>query len=112
MTFLVDVNLPRFFRQFQTDEFIFVFNINQELSDSDIWQLAIKSEYVILTRDLDFYHKAKDSIDFPKIIVCRFGNLKLNAMRQYFQLNWNAIYNLIRENKLIFAWKSELEIVY
>lgn len=36
MTFLVDVNLPRGFWQFETDEFIFVFDINKELSDIEI----------------------------------------------------------------------------
>ena len=112
MTFLVDVNLPRFFWQFRVDEFIFVFDINKELSDTEIWQLAIKNNYIILTRDLDFYHKAKSSLDYPKIIICRFGNMKLNAMHQYFDKNWNAIFELIQMNKLIFAWQNEIEIVY
>lgn len=54
MTFLVDVNLPDFLWQFKTDEFIFVSNINKESSDTEIWQLAIKNKYVILTRDMEF----------------------------------------------------------
>ncbi|MEP6948088.1 MAG: DUF5615 family PIN-like protein [Ginsengibacter sp.] len=74
--------------------------------------ISHKNKYAILTRDLDFYHKAKESINFPKIIIFRFGNLKLNAMRQYLQQNWDAIYKLIQDNELIFAWKNELEIVY
>ena len=61
---------------------------------------------------MDFYHRAKESIKFRKIIIFRFGNLKLKQMQKYFQENWNSIYELINGNKLIFAWLNELEIIY
>ena len=110
MTFLVDVNLPRFFPKSEVDNFIF--NIDQRLADSELWKLALKENYIILTRDMDFYYRAKESIEFPKIIIFRFGNLKLNAMHQYFHKNWDRIYELIKEHTLIFAWHNGLEIVY
>ncbi len=33
-------------------------------------------------------------------------------MHKYFDDYWNAICGLIQDNKLIFAWESELEIIY
>jgi len=33
-------------------------------------------------------------------------------MQKYFQENWNSIVDIIKENKLIFAWQHELEIIY
>ncbi len=92
MTFLVDVNLPRSLWGLQTQDFIFAFNINQQLSDSESWKLAMSNNYTILTRDMDFYYRAKESVEFPKIIIFRFGNLKLNAMHQYFLQNWKTIF--------------------
>ena len=112
MTFLVDVNLPGFLWQYKTHKFIFISDINKEQSDTEIWRLAMKNDYVVLTRDMDFYYKAKQSIDFPKVIIFRFGNLKLSAMKQYFDKYWNSICQLIEENELIFAWTNELEVVY
>lgn len=112
MTFLVDVNLPRALWQSVAEEFIFVFKLNRELSDTEIWDLALKNNYIILTKDMDFYFKAKESIEFPKIIIFRFGNLKLNAMRQYLNVNWKSICELIEKNKLLFAGQHDLEIVY
>ena len=112
MTFLVDVNLPKVFLKFSTDKFVFVSDINAELSDTEIWQMSIKNKYVILTRDMDFYYRAKQSINYPKIIIFRFGNMKLSAMHQYFKQNWREIYDLIQENKLIFAWQNKVRIVY
>lgn len=55
MTFLVDANLPRFFSKFEADNFIFVYDINQKLPDSELWKLAMINDYVILKRDMDFY---------------------------------------------------------
>ena len=112
MTFLVDVNLPRFFTKIEKGNFVFVYDIDQELSDSSVWEMALSNGYTILTRDMEFYHRAKESIEFPKIIIVRFGNLKLNEMKEYFFQYWNNIYNLIKEHSLIFTWKNELEIVY
>jgi predicted nuclease of predicted toxin-antitoxin system len=112
MTFLVDVNLPGFLWQYKTHNFIFVLDINKEESDTEIWRNAMENDYIILTRDMDFYYKAKQCIKFPKIIIFRFGNLKLKAMHKYFDEYWNAICELIQQNKLIFAWENELEIIY
>ena len=68
MTFLVDVNLPKFFSQYTEDEFIFVFNINKELSDTKIWELAVKNNYVILTRDMDFFYQPDNQSAFLKLL--------------------------------------------
>ena len=112
MTFLVDVNLPEIFPSSDHDNFIYIFNVNRQLPDSEIWKLAFDEHYIILTRDMDFYHRAKESVNFPKMIVFRFGNLKLKQMQEYLRDYWNTIYILIKENKLIFAWQKELEVVY
>ncbi|CAN5247918.1 hypothetical protein BH20BAC1_BH20BAC1_21950 [soil metagenome] len=77
MIFLVDVNLPRIFNQLQPGEFIFVHDINRRLADTELWQLSLQNDYVILTRDMDFYYRAIESINIPKIVIFRFHNLKL-----------------------------------
>jgi len=112
MTFLVDVNLPGFLWRYQTHKFLFVSDINKKESDTEIWRLATNSDHIILIRDMDFYYKAKQSIDFPKIIIFRFGNMKLREMHAYFDEYLNDICDLIQKNKLIFAWKNELEVIY
>jgi predicted nuclease of predicted toxin-antitoxin system len=112
MTFLVDVNLPEIFPKSNADNFIYVFNVDRELSDSEIWKLALKENYIILTRDMDFYHRAKESIEFPKIVIFRFGNLKLKQMKNYFHDYWSSIYELIIKTQLIFAWQNELEVIF
>ena len=65
MTFLVNVNLPAIFPASAADNFIYVFKVDQRLPDSKIWNQALKGNYIILTSDMDFYHRAKNLLSFP-----------------------------------------------
>jgi hypothetical protein len=42
MTFLVDVNLPEIFPTSDANNFIYVFNVDRELSDSENMEAGIK----------------------------------------------------------------------
>ena len=55
MTYLVDINLPKEFSFFQTGDFVFVKDISSSLPDGEIWDLALEKNYIILSRDKDFY---------------------------------------------------------
>lgn len=58
MQFLVDVNLPKHFSFFNHPDFVFAADINLKMSDTDIWKLALEKDYVILTKDVDFYARS------------------------------------------------------
>lgn len=53
--FLVDVNLPKKFKFFNTEQFIHVVDINPKMKDSEIWDYALSNDLIILTKDSDFY---------------------------------------------------------
>lgn len=55
--FLIDVNLPKHFAFFNSQEFGFVVDINGAWSDKDIWHYAKQKQLVIVTKDTDFYHR-------------------------------------------------------
>ncbi|MCD4773205.1 MAG: hypothetical protein K8R41_07485 [Bacteroidales bacterium] len=40
-SFLVDVNLPKYFQFFNTDKFFHVVDIDHSMTDSKIWQYAL-----------------------------------------------------------------------
>ena len=46
------------------------------MPDSEIWEIALKSDYTILTRDKDFYYRAIQSKTAPKIVLFRLGNCR------------------------------------
>ena len=57
LSFLVDVNLPKYFSFFNNTDFIFVSDINLQMTDTEIWNYALENNFVILTKDVDFYNR-------------------------------------------------------
>ena len=109
--FLVDVNLPRNFSFFHSEDFQFVADIDLRMSDTDIWKLALSKGLVILTRDSDFYSRALVSKTKPKVIYFRLGNIMLADLNEYFEKNWATILRALNDNFLIVANKESIDIL-
>ena len=110
-SFLVDVNLPKYFSFFNTNSFIFVSDIDLQLSDTEIWNYALNNELVILTKDTLFHNRFLVSENAPKIIYFQLGNLSLKQLHQYFNDNWGKIQSQIETSKLIIAKDFHIECI-
>lgn len=109
--FLVDVNLPKQFSFFNSPNFIHVTDINPTMSDTDIWDLAYRNNYVILTKDADFYTRVLIAEEKPKIVYFQLGNQTLKGLHSYFRKYWKKIIQLLPTSHLIIAKPSGLTIV-
>lgn len=107
--FLVDVNLPKFFRFFNSPNFQFVSDIDLRLSDTDIWQYAVKNNLIILTKDTDFYHRSFSSTPKPKIVFFKLGNTTLAQLNQYFEQNWLVIEKALEKHSLVIALPDRID---
>lgn len=112
MIYLVDINLPKEFSFFQGGNFVFVLDISYSLSDSEIWSLALEKNYVILTRDKDFYYRAMQTKKSPKIVLFRLGNVKNHELTIYFKEHWEQIETYLQDHSLIVLWPNEMQIVF
>jgi predicted nuclease of predicted toxin-antitoxin system len=110
-SFLVDVNLPKYFSFFNYNRFVFVSDIDLQMSDTEIWDFASKNELVILTKDTDFYNRFLVSSTAPKIIYFQLGNCSLKQLHQYFNDNWSEIEGAIKTSRLIIAKENHIECV-
>ena len=110
-SFLVDVNLPKFFSFFNKPNFYFVSDLNLKMSDTEIWNYALAENHVILTKDTDFYNRILVVKNSPKIIYFQLGNCSLKQLNDYFELNWSRIISELNNAKLIVAKKSHIEIL-
>jgi predicted nuclease of predicted toxin-antitoxin system len=110
-SFLVDVNLPKYFSFFNDQNFVFVSDINLQMSDTEIWNYALKNKLVILTKDTDFYNRFLVSTTAPKIIYFQLGNCSLKQLHIYFNDNWDKIQAEIVNSKLIIAKENHIECV-
>ena len=111
LTFLVDVNLPKYFSFFNTPNFYFVTDINLQMSDSEIWNYAIENNHIILTKDVDLFNRLLVSEKPPKIIYFQLGNYSLKKLYNYFTLNWDKIIFEVNNSKLIIAKESHIECI-
>ncbi|NMH24409.1 DUF5615 family PIN-like protein [Flavobacterium solisilvae] len=110
--FLVDVNLPKNFSFFNHDNFIFVADINLQMTDTEIWNYALKNNLIILTKDADFYSKFLLSDTFPKIVYFKIGNCSLKQLHAYFNSNWTIIEREIQNCRFIIAKEDHIESIY
>ncbi|WP_310378595.1 DUF5615 family PIN-like protein [Flavobacterium sp.] len=110
-SFLVDVNLPKYFSFFNDNRFAFVSDIDLQMSDTEIWDYGLKNKLVILTKDTDFYNRFLVSSTAPKIIYFQLGNFSLKQLYQYFNENWDKIQSEIENTKLIIAKENHIECI-
>lgn len=110
-SFLIDVNLPKHFSFFNHENFYFVSDINNKLTDSEIWNYAFEKNMVIVTKDVDFYNRLLVSESTPKVIYIQLGNYSLKQLYNYFELNWTKIISEISTSKLIIAKETHIECI-
>lgn len=110
-SFLVDVNLPKYFSFFNTNSFFFVSDIDLQMSDTEIWDYALNNKFVILTKDTDFYNRFLVSSTAPKIIYFQLGNCSLKQLHYYFNENWGVIQDEIKNSRLIIAKENHIECI-
>ena len=108
--FLVDVNLPKKFRFFNNTSFIHIVDINPAMTDKKIWEFAIENNYVILTKDTDFYDLFLVSDIHPKIIYFQLGNYTMSELYQYFSNHWVSILDLLPSASFIIADPKKVSV--
>lgn len=112
MRYLVDVNLPKKFRFFNTPDFAFVVDMQATLPDTSIWTYALEHQLIILTKDADCYTRSLTALRRPKIIQLKLGNQTLVGLHRYFDANWSLLIELIQTHSLLVAYPDRVDIIF
>jgi len=108
ISFLVDVNLPYRFKLWHNEQFQHVREIDDEWSDSQIWQYAKEKDLTIVTKDTDFSNRIITSKPPPKVIHLKVGNMKLAELRQFLLANWEEIIRMSADHKLVNVYRDRI----
>lgn len=81
------------------------------MSDTEIWNYALNSNLIILTKDVDFFNKFLVAEIAPKIIYFQLGNYSLKQLYSYFKDNWSKIVSEIETNRMIIAKENHIECI-
>ncbi|WP_409025097.1 DUF5615 family PIN-like protein [Flavobacterium sp.] len=111
LSFLVDVNLPKYFNFFNSTNFIFVSDLNLKMTDTEIWNYALKNNLIILTKDVDFFNRFLVSEKSPKIVYFQLGNFSLKQLYRFFSVNWQIIQFEIENNRLLIVKDNHIESI-
>lgn len=86
-------------------------NINDEWSDTEIWNYAKSNNLTIISKDADFSHRIIASQPPPKIIHIKIGNLKLKSFALFIERVWDAVEKSSEEHKLVNLFIDRIEAV-
>jgi predicted nuclease of predicted toxin-antitoxin system len=109
--YLIDANLPRKIKIWQTGDFQFVSEINDEWTDGEIWDYAKQNNLTIVTKDSDFSHRIIVSSPPPKIIHIKIGNMKLPDFESAIEKVWETTEKLSESHKLVNVFIDRIEAV-
>lgn len=107
--FLIDANLPYYFSLWNNNNFIHLKDINDSMSDNDVWNFALENNLTIITKDSDFSNRILFHKPPPKIIHIKFGNVKMNDFFQIISKLWNDIEEFNKDFKLVNVYRDRIE---
>ena|SRR5437867_2850743 len=107
--FLIDANLSFRISTWKGEKFYHVIDIDDEWTDSEIWDYARKNDHTIVTRDADFSHRIILSNPPPRVIHFRIGNMRLREMEKFINDHWNVIRKASASHKLVNVYQDRIE---
>lgn len=109
--YLIDVNLPYHFSLWNSPDYQHQRDINDEWSDSQIWQYAVQHNLTIVTKDTDFSNRIMLREPPPRVIWIGFGNLKMRPFYERMVVCWSDVLALSEQCKLIRVYLDRIETV-
>lgn len=108
-TYLLDENLPSTVPLWKDEKFIHVLAISNNFSDGDIWNYALTNNLIIITKDVDFYNRYLSSLNSPKVIWFRTGNMKKREFYKFIEEIWQVLEKMMQSSYFIIVTEEKLE---
>lgn len=106
--YLIDANLPYYFELWNSEEYIHVFDINDEMTDEEIWKYAKSMNLTIITKDADFSNLALYE-SRTKVIHLKIGNMRMNELYAFLNSNWEEIEKVSNSHFLTNVYPDRIE---
>jgi len=107
--FLIDVNLPYYFKLLNNKNNIHYININYEARDTEIWNYAKQNSLTIITKDSDFSNRILLDVPPPRVIHIKLGNCKMKEFYKVMNQVWDQVLILNKTHKLVNVFKYRIE---
>ncbi len=107
--YIIDENLPAGLPFWTDERFIHVSTIEGIQSDTEIWHYALRHNLIIITKDTDFYHRYLASVNCPKVVWLKTGNLRKKDLNAFVEQCWINIESLLLLSSFIIVDQEKME---
>lgn len=106
---LVDENLPATLL-FPADTTVkHATDFGDRITDGQLWIEARHGDFVILTKDVDFFDRLALFGAQPKVVWFRTGNMRRRDFEAFFAASWKQIANELENADLIEVHRDRIE---
>ena len=109
--YLIDANLPRWFKPWTRPEYKFADDFGPGWTDTEIWSYADANDLTIVTKDTDFLHRAMATPNGPHVIHLRTGNLTMREFHRIIAPTWGEACHLSRKSRIVQIYRDRIEAV-
>ena len=106
---LIDENLPKSLLISTPYPVIHAIELGSGISDSALWAYAEENQFVILTKDTDFFNRILFSQAPPWVVWVRYGNVKRKVLENRISSIWPEIERLLEGYKLVEIFKDNIQ---
>jgi predicted nuclease of predicted toxin-antitoxin system len=107
--FLIDANLPYYFASWHGDDYLHVYDLNDQWTDNQIWDYARERDMVIVSKDADFSNRIMLSTPPPRIVHVRLGNMKMKDFHTILSRDWPWVRENVSKFRLIRIYADRIE---
>jgi predicted nuclease of predicted toxin-antitoxin system len=107
--YLVDVNLPRWFSQWNSADYVHQHDLDPKRHDALIWDYARENGLTIITKDSDFSSRILLSAPPPKVIHVRLGNMDMRSFHEAIARCWQEVLSMNETHKLVIVHADRIE---
>lgn len=114
MNILIDAHLPESLTQyFQGHDIIHASALPEgnHTKDSVLNQVSVLENRALITKDNDFYYSYVAAKKPKKLVLVKLGNMRLNALKSYFEKNAAKIIDLLQEHSFIILETERIRIL-
>jgi len=106
--YLIDANLLYRFSLWATSTYLHVRDLNEEWTDTQIWEYAKNHQLTIITKDADFSDRMLLSNPPPRVIHLKLGNLRIRELHTILSKIWLDVCVLSEQYKLVRIFEDNL----
>ncbi|MFT4092644.1 MAG: DUF5615 family PIN-like protein [Niabella sp.] len=114
MNILIDAHLPKVLAQYFPGHDVMHTSLLPEgnyTTDAILNQISVLENRALITKDNDFYYSYVAARKPKKLVLVKLGNMRLTALKIYFEKNASKIIDLLHEHSFLILEAERIRVL-